>query len=772
MTIKDCIDIVDNVKPNQYSVKDKVMWLSFIEEIIINEVLKTHEGYDGRYDDFEGYTEEKLTVTLIVPSPYDRLYTAYLKMKIDAENGEVARYNNSSALYNTYMLEYRKHYNKTHMPLDSSSKKESAKPSKTTTGITDAEYENLVRDLTFILTEYFSDTISEDKVNEIVTEYMQTNAEMLKGKDGYTPKKGTDYFTEEEIAGVIASAKGDDGYSPVVSVAETAEGHVVTITDAKGTKQFSVTNGKDGVVPKIQADDVNGRHRLVIGSYGENARQVIFWDDGEDGISPTVSVEDTAEGHKVSIHDAEGIKEFDVPDGVGIESVYQSVVSPDDNGNNVITLTLTDGSQTTFKVKNGSKGSKGDKGDALTYEDLTEANKADLLKDVYKKADTYSKKEVDNKFGDVYSKNEVYNKDEVYNKGDIDYKLISYMNVGDVNSLVGHHIAGVVDNAPNDLNTLNKIASAIGDDPYFSNTISMRLNNKADADNVYSKSEADSKVSKAVSSKADKVDVYTKDEVDEKISAEVSSVDISKAANAFKGNVSGEIVSFSDVSPIVHDIKVKVSGGSDVRRCGKNLLPYPYYHTTRTAVGITFTDNGDGTITANGTATTNNAAGFYLVRDTFPLKDGTTYYLPDLSSKGLILRLMYQDENGTTKYATKSLTWSNAYTFDRLYIDVPTAGIPITNVVIKPYISVVADAEYEKYNGKVFTADNDGNVKIPSLYPTTVLFTETDGAVIEAEYNKDLNKVFGDIDEALDMILAIQEQYLPTEVITNGGEDV
>ena len=115
MTIKECIDIVDNKKPNLYSLKDKVMWLSFIDEIIISDVLKTHEGYDGRYDDFAGYSESSLSVPLIVPSPYDRLYTAYLTMKIDSENGETARYNASAQLFNTYMMEYRKHYNKTHM---------------------------------------------------------------------------------------------------------------------------------------------------------------------------------------------------------------------------------------------------------------------------------------------------------------------------------------------------------------------------------------------------------------------------------------------------------------------------------------------------------------------------------------------------------------------------------------------------------------------------------------------------------------------------------
>lgn len=37
----------------------------------------------------------------------------------------------------------------------------------------------------------------------------------------------------------------------------------------------------------------------------------------------------------------------------------------------------------------------------------------------------------------------------------------------------------------------------------------------------------------------------------------------------------------------------------------KNLIPYPYLMTTKSANGVTFTDNGDGSITVNGTATTN-----------------------------------------------------------------------------------------------------------------------------------------------------------------------
>lgn len=244
MNIKECIDTVDNLKPNQYTIREKVMWLSFIEEIIINDVLKTHEGYDGRYDDFEGYSDEKISVTLIVPSPYDRLYTAYLTMKIDEANNETARYNNSATLYNTYMMEYKKYYNKTHMPLDVLGRKHNMKPiPKPSAGLSDAELQNIINELTYNLTEYFSNTISPDKVYDIVTEYVHNNIEMLKGKDGkdgadgkdgYTPRKNIDYFDGE---------KGDQG-----------ERGLQGPKGDNGEKGDQGADGKDGYTPQVGID--------------------------------------------------------------------------------------------------------------------------------------------------------------------------------------------------------------------------------------------------------------------------------------------------------------------------------------------------------------------------------------------------------------------------------------------------------------------------------------------------------------------------------------
>lgn len=48
--------------------------------------------------------------------------------------------------------------------------------------------------------------------------------------------------------------------------------------------------------------------------------------------------------------------------GVGVESIIQTTKSTDDDGVNIITATLTDGTKSTFEIQNGSKGSKGDTG--------------------------------------------------------------------------------------------------------------------------------------------------------------------------------------------------------------------------------------------------------------------------------------------------------------------------------------------------------------------------------------------------------------------------
>lgn len=234
MTIKECIDIVDSNKPNTYSIEDKVRWLSFIDEIIINDVLKTHEGYDGRYDLFEGYSADNVTIGLIVSSPYDRLYPAYLKMKIDGENGETARYNNSAALFNSYMMEYRKYYNKTHMPLSGDRPMPPAPKRRPSDGLSEEEYENLKRDLYYMLSEYNAEMLSKDKIYDIVMSFVNNNIQMLRGLNGKDGEKG-----EKGDKG-DRGEKGDKGDAADLPI-EKGIGEY-SLGKGAGTKCFTITS--------------------------------------------------------------------------------------------------------------------------------------------------------------------------------------------------------------------------------------------------------------------------------------------------------------------------------------------------------------------------------------------------------------------------------------------------------------------------------------------------------------------------------------------------
>lgn len=73
--------------------------------------------------------------------------------------------------------------------------------------------------------------------------------------------------------------------------------------------------------------------------------------DGQDGING-VDGQDGRDGQ-----DGE-----DGVDGVGIQSIVQTTTSTEDDGNNIVTVTLTDGTTSTFTVQNGSKGSTGETG--------------------------------------------------------------------------------------------------------------------------------------------------------------------------------------------------------------------------------------------------------------------------------------------------------------------------------------------------------------------------------------------------------------------------
>ena len=69
-------------------------------------------------------------------------------------------------------------------------------------------------------------------------------------------------------------------------------------------------------------------------------------------------------------------------DGVGIQSVEQTTTSTEDGGANIVTVTKTDGTTSTFEVRNGSKGSTPQKGTDYWTQDDQQSIVADVLADL------------------------------------------------------------------------------------------------------------------------------------------------------------------------------------------------------------------------------------------------------------------------------------------------------------------------------------------------------------------------------------------------------
>ena len=221
-------------------------------------------------------------------------------------------------------------------------------------------------------------------------------------------------------------------------------------------------------------------------------------------------------------------------------------------------------------------------------------------------------------------------------------------------------------------------------------------------------------------------------------------------ANAVIGSASGEVVRVDDVSPVEHNVKVKVDhtnpSSVTVTRCGKNLLPVYTDLTTKTVNGITFTVNEDKSVTLSGTATANailTLTPYYkLPLGVYKLSgcpiDGnenvrlqTNRIVNGAGSTGAI-----DIGNGGVLNVTDN--------YDLYTYIVVISGYKVSNFTFKPMLQFRTDTDtsYEIPITQTYTPNADGTVEgITSISPTMTLLTDTEGAVIHCEYNRDTNKV-------------------------------
>lgn len=185
-----------------------------------------------------------------------------------------------------------------------------------------------------------------------------------------------------------------------------------------------------------------------------------------------------------------------------------------------------------------------------------------------------------------------------------------------------------------------------------------------------------------------------------------------------------------------------------IKREGKNLLKYPYAQTTRTTNGITFTDNGDGSITASGTAT-NNAYFYCFNRNgtKLYLKPGQ-YKLSDLSvfgdaftGVGINYTSSAGQETGVvfTSDATEASFEVTDYMSQNgigVYIRVKKNAV-LNNVLFRPMIRHVnANAEYEQYRADTYTVSLGQTVYGGMLNVTTGELTiDTVSETVDGSYS-------------------------------------
>lgn len=98
-TIKQIIDRVDELRPNQYSEVMKLAWLAELEGKIAADVMLM--GIE-EIRSIEYSHPESLNTEPLVTYPHQEVYMYWLMAQIDFANGEYNKYQNTMEMYNQY----------------------------------------------------------------------------------------------------------------------------------------------------------------------------------------------------------------------------------------------------------------------------------------------------------------------------------------------------------------------------------------------------------------------------------------------------------------------------------------------------------------------------------------------------------------------------------------------------------------------------------------------------------------------------------------------
>lgn len=174
--------------------------------------------------------------------------------------------------------------------------------------------------------------------------------------------------------------------------------------------------------------------------------------------------------------------------------------------------------------------------------------------------------------------------------------------------------------------------------------------------------------------------------------------------------------------------------GVRVTRYGKNLFNPATAELTdaqKTANGVTFT-------AASGSVDVKLPAGTYSI--SFKRnKNGVLYLRNGKTESGYFSQIGAAETLATFNYTADADGYLRISSF--------TTGLELANLQIERASAATA---YEPFTAKVYTADPNGSFAgVTSLYPVTTLLPGSTGVSLTAKYNKDINKAFAALQQAI-----------------------
>ena len=109
MKLMDAIQMADSLKPNAFTVEQKLRWLNEVE----GKLQRLIHGCQP--EELVQYAlPEDEAAELLAPAPYDGVYWEHLCAMIDYANGEYDKYAASQVIANGAYRDYAKWYIRTH----------------------------------------------------------------------------------------------------------------------------------------------------------------------------------------------------------------------------------------------------------------------------------------------------------------------------------------------------------------------------------------------------------------------------------------------------------------------------------------------------------------------------------------------------------------------------------------------------------------------------------------------------------------------------------